>query len=1428
MQLDTRLTVNDYVAADSEEDDSSEEMPTPKGGGRARDERAPFQRANVLSRLTFSWISAMFKTGYKRPVEIDDLEYLPRRCFVDRATATFQEHWFAMKEESRSKQRAEKNKQLLQKSLLDDDDAAASADGVQTEHPPPNLLRALLSAFGGPFYRAAPLKVLSYGTGFAQVALVSAYLTEAQSTDENTAEFMSRALLCTALIFLNSLLGAFCDSQFDLYCEMVSVNMKAALCGEIYQKLLRVSKIDDSGQTLTLITVDMRKISWIMRGVLVLVLLPIEFVVTLVLLYLTLDWSVFVALAVQLATNTPIVSYTVRKIKGYQREIMGVRDSRMKLINEVFKSIQVLKMYGWVPSFDDKISRVRDNEVRLYRILQCSYKFMWFCWEVVPVLLALVSYAIFTANGGALTAQKAFVSLHLFYKLRGPIQRVPGIILGLIDAKVSLDRTTKFLVSKEIDPQTIEYPESGDVDADGPLIWCRDASLSWDAEGAVAALSDLNVAFERRSITMIVGETGSGKSALLQGLLGNLHRVRGSIHHSARSLDIAFSAQTAWIQNATIRENICFGREFDVDFYHKVVAMCALRDDLKILIAGDETEIGEKGVNLSGGQKQRLSLARAVYADADIFIFDDPLSAVDSHVAAHIFNECIAGHLLKRGKTVVLATHSIAFLDRADNVVVMERGKIAAQGTLQQLRAEDINFAAFAAPATDSDDGANDEEADDKKSDDRGAGKSPAASPRGGALAKHRRASADDGKLCDAEERREGRVDRAIYALYVRAGYGPLLLAAFLSVALIYLIFENTLDVYWLAHWADAIAEDGTARRSSWFYLGVYVGLRAIALLLLVAQIAIEILSRLKAARFFHKLLLRRVLNAPMSFFDTTPIGRVISRFSKDINAVDDSLTESFKDALRSTFGVVCNVAVTVMVIPWLLIPMVPLYGAYYLLQKYFLSTSRELKRLISISSAPIYSHFAETMAGSNTIRAFGRTPDFVRRNEERCDRNQQSTFALSCGYRWFGIRLHVISQSLVVMGGALCAVTKPSAGFIGIVLTMTQHITGTLNWFVDRVAQMEQDMVSVERIHQYSEQKGFVQEQSQIAEREHGPLPTEWPLSGEIAFRSVFMRYREGLPDVLRGLSFSVRGGERVGIIGRTGAGKSSLFATLLRLVEIERGRIEIGGEDIGAVELQELRSRISIIPQEPVLFSGDIRFNLDPFNPTTMSLAAFLSKHDAVHLLPTLKRLGVATVDGLHSVDSQSLTAREAEPVAALRAYLKASDEKLVDALRVSHCHHLLARNAERGRGGQSVLDIVVEENGGNFSVGERQLICLSRAIVRKSPILLLDEATSSVDAETDKAIQQTIRSVFEKQTILTIAHRIDTILDYDRILIMDNGKKMEFDTPSALLCDEKSMFTQIVQESFGLDAENVQRFLKEHCESITPSEEAAVSAV
>eukprot|EP01083_Nonionella_stella_P070803 189645_1 len=1396
MTFETRLTSSDYIRAES---DGEDEKSTTKFDGKQPNKLLTVQQsANIFSKCTFSWLSSLFKTGNDKVIEIDDLHYLPKNSYMAKTLKVFHEHWDPQVQPNKGNTETINIKILNEPLMTQSEDA----DSDHNNHRKPNdnrLIKALLGAFGRPFLvHAAPFKLVTMARPFINVALISAFLSDAETLDSGK-EWFYRGLTYSFLIFVTNMLSEFLSTYGALYCEYTSMNVRSALMGACYEKVLALTDAarqeTTSGQIMTMITTDIRKITVTFSFLWYAITGPIQGIIALYLLYRCIGWSIFVALGIQIIIISPIKLYTSRQAQKWEKERMSVRDQRMKMINEVCKAINVIKMYGWIPSFTEQITRVRDNGVRIFKYLQCIYKSMWITWELAPLLLAVVSLSIYTSTGGILTVKKAFVSSMLFYKLREPLQHLPGLVLHLIYAKVSLDRIQKLLSANEMDRRLIEHlNDNTDV-----ALSCLNASFCWDDEGQVMALHDLNVEFKRGRMTMVVGATGSGKSAMLCSLLGFVTKTSGSVFYHGKHVQIGYSSQTPWILNATIKDNILFGKEYEQELYNKVIGICALQDDLEILIGGDLTEIGEKGINLSGGQKQRLSLARAVYSNADVFIFDDPLSAVDSRVANHLFTNCIQNHLLKHNKTVILATHAIHFLKNADHIIVMDQGRVSTTGTLQDLIDQNINLTSFIVHKKNaSDDAQNDDDDSDKTQCNNVELKDVSAT-----------SDKKKGKLIDDEERNGGRVSFNVYLHYATFAYGPLLFISFLFVALVYMIFENNLRVYWLATWSNSTSKSSTAH-GSWWYLGIYVAINCSSILVLVLLIIVELIVRVKAAKYFHALLLHKVLNAPMSFFDTTPVGRIISRFSKDINQIDDSLNESFKDSIRASFAIVTCMVSVVIVIPFLLLPMFPLFTMYYFLQRYYITTSRELKRLRSVLTGPIYSTFSETMSGTKIINSFQRDMDFMKITEDRVDQHQQVQYASFCASKWYGIRLSLISHTLVLFGAILCVATKPSAGYIGIILIMTTHVTGSLNWFVTRITTLEQDIVSVERIDQFTNE-AFEQEALEPIQS----LESAWPAKGCVEFRDVYMKYRSGLPDVLCGLSFTVHPGQRIGIIGRTGAGKSSLFATMLRLVEIERGNILIGGVDIASVALQTLRSKLCIIPQDAMLFSGDIRFNIDPFNPNQEVLEQFVLKFDGDHhLCKKLDKMGITNVKKLRDYDEEDkriLNDKEIEKVNRMKMYLDEYDNTLLDALKVSHCYALLTKNKNMCDT-ESILDMKVNENGSNFSVGERQLICLSRAVARKSSILLLDEATSSVDAETDRLIQQTIRDVFVDRTILTIAHRMDTILDYDRILIMDKGCVLEYDTPSNLLAHKNNMFSEIVQHAFGVDADSVQLYFNQ----------------
>jgi len=643
----------------------------------------------------------------------------------------------------------------------------------------------------------------------------------------------------------------------------------------------------------------------------------------------------------------------------------------------------------------------------------------------------------------------------------------------------------------------------------------------------------------------------------------------------------------------------------------------------------------------------------------------------------------------------------------------------------------------------------------------------------------------------------------------------------------------NTFAQFWLAFWSDSKMFGRSVTRTQWWWLDIYCAIQLGSLLTLFLSAVLALITRLKASRFLHEALLEKMLHAPMEFFDTTPIGRLINRFGRDMNAVDQTIPASMQSALRITVTMLATSIGVVVVTPWFFLAMLPMGVVYYFLQKYFISASRELRRLSTLMNSPIFSNFSESISGVDTLRSFGKFSEFSGKNKKMVDLDHQAYYPSVAANRWLAIRLELIGNALIGAAALFCAVTQPSAGLVGVALSTVMSVTQGLNWLVRMKAQLEQDIVSVERIDQYSNDTTPQEKPFEIPSTRPG---ADWPSSGEISFQNVWMRYRPELDFVLKGLSFDIAGGEKIGVIGRTGAGKSSLFVTLLRLVEVppvhrdEECRVLIDGVDVARLGLKDLRSRLSVIPQDPVLFTGTIRVNLDPFGERSDS--ELLDALKLSHCYEAMRRMAVELAikkerdeqqkkeKDLESAKkkkkggffSRSKKQREGEDqktrlLSEHNGSLNAEEDG--DTAKVEEVGHSLnasqfiddPRFAEL-----NPLDIVVEENGSNFSVGQRQLLCLARAIVRGSKILLLDEATSAVDPQTDQLIQQTIRRVFRNRTILTIAHRIDTILDYDRILIMDSGTVLEYDTPDALLSNAQSRFSEIVQESFGVNLEEV----------------------
>uniref|UniRef100_A0A8C1S9C6 ABC-type glutathione-S-conjugate transporter n=1 Tax=Cyprinus carpio TaxID=7962 RepID=A0A8C1S9C6_CYPCA len=920
---------------------------------------------------------------------------------------------------------------------------------------------------------------------------------------------------------------------------------------------------------------------------------------------------------------------------------------------------------------------------------------------------------------------------------------------------VSLKRIQDFLSHDELDPESVDRRNNASEYA----VSVVNGTFSW-AKQDQATLDNINVMVPQGSLLAVVGHVGCGKTSLVSALLGEMEKQEGQI--SIRG-SVAYVPQQAWIQNATLRDNILFGRPYVEQKYRCVLEACALTPDLEVLPGGDQTEIGEKGINLSGGQRQRVSLARALYSDADVYLLDDPLSAVDAHVAKHIFDKVIGPEGALKGKTRILVTHGISFLPQVDNILVMVDGRVSEMGSYQDLLKQNGAFAEFLRNYSLEDIIEDDEEEEfpeDALSNhtdmvdnepvvnearrqfmrQMSIMSNDLENPK--KMSRRRRCSERKhpesptekkelkvDKLIQAETTETGRVKFKVYWEYAKA-VGP-----FLSLFICFLYGCQSASAiganFWLSEWTNDAQHNRTQDQVS-MRVGVYAALGISQGALILANCLLcRAYSMLKAAHQTHLHMLHAILRAPQAFFEATPSGRVLNRFSKDVDTIDSVIPENI-DIWMRTFWYTVNVLIVCSALtPMFLIVIVPLMLFYWWVQRFYVATSRQLKRLESVSRSPIYSHFSETITGTSVIRAYGRNAAFVLMSDMKVDENQKSYYPGIVSNRWLGVRIEFIGNCIVLFAALFAVIGKDklSPGLVGLSVSYALQVTMSLNWMVRMTSDLESNIVAVERVKEYSE----TQTEAPWIVKDKQP-PPDWPPKGDVEFVDYSVRYREGLDLVLRNISLKVKGGEKIGIVGRTGAGKSSMTLCLFRLLEAADGEIVIDEVKISEIGLHDLRSKLTIIPQEPVLFSGTLRMNLDPFE--------------------------------------------------------KYSDEEVWKVLELSHLKKFVSNQTSK-------LELECSEGGENLSVGQRQLVCLARALLRKTRILVLDEATAAVDLETDDLIQSTIRTQFEDCTVFTIAHRLNTIMDYTRVLVLDKGQIAEFDTPTNLI-SQKGIFYGMAKDA------------------------------
>ncbi|KAF9901083.1 hypothetical protein EC991_006548 [Linnemannia zychae] len=1429
---------------------------------------SPLEYASSLySQLTFSWVNPLVYLGYKRPLQDTDLPYLE---VTDESHTTVQQ--FKLHQKS-----------TFYLSLFN---AIKYEILLQHIYATPALLLPLVAPYclnkivkyiecqecGAPTFE-------NYIWVFALLASTLLESIALQATcHAGRRIFVHVTSICNTAVFEKSI-------------RRKDVSAAAAATGKDDKDKSENNdeESDDANKPINvsnLIAVDIKKMEDTFCYIYEFYGFPLQFCMATVQLYNLLGVTAIIGATFMLIT-LPIPALLFSAVMKLFRGIMNTKDTRMDALNEMLSAIRIVKFFGWESKFVEKITAARENELAQTRksyIRMALAETVWFIVPLLNVVVLILTYTKFYGN--EMSASILFTTLSLFGIMRNSLNNMPWVFQNAMRASISLKRINRFLQEDDIVRDTTitkldtaaARKATSSTSASGsslPVIGFVNATFSWPNKevdnvsvkaaekkstwiqkvkakfskknialdettaDVVAAepeaiqerfqLKDLSIDFPVGKLSLLVGPTGSGKTALLLALLGELDRVEGQMFLPRLDYDdhrlstsggsgIAYVSQTAWLQNTTVRDNILFGKKFDQDRYDAVVEGCALVTDFEILEAGDMTEIGEQGITLSGGQKQRVSLARAIYSDARVLLLDDCLSAVDTHTGKHLF-QTLNGPLVE-GRTILMATHQVQLtLNSADLVVVLEKGRIIGAGTPEQaVNLGWIDNVSLTAPTSDN---GSEISTLDGEEEDNGPGKKVKKS-----------AAKKDGKLTEDEKKNEGAVSWKVYKAYFSASGGFFVWATVIGL----LAMNQALDMgqnIWFAHWTNQMSSSTGAMvmttyrsvapenlqasiRSAFapkngdeygamtmavfgkgtpssvdieFYLGIYVLLSFFTTLFYgLASLFIMVVPSIRGSRVLHEQLLRKVARAKVRFFDTTPMGRIVNRFSADIASIDDNVGRAFHHFLITVLTVIGIVIIISSNMPTFMIAAVFIVAIYIVIAMLYVPVSRDLKRLNSNSRSPILNHFSETLNGLITIRAYGFEQRFLAKNLVTLDNNNRTFLLLWSSNRWLHWRVDA-TGALVSFSTAMLILRNHDTiepGYAAMSMTYSLMFTMMVVWMIRIYAEIQINLNSVERVVEYMDL-----EEEPPAIIEGSRPPAAWPYAGEIVIDHLTMRYAPDTPDVIKDISFSIKAGEKVGVVGRTGSGKSTFAISLFRFMDPVKGSITIDGIDISKIGLQDLRSKLTIIPQDPILFKGTLRSNLDPFGELEdVDLWEALRRS---HLIPASSTQPTTTT-ATSAVGASATTSAEVSTAAASSSSAnKASSVK--DA----------AKDAapEIVDPSKITLDTAVKENGSNFSQGQRQLISLARALVRKSKIIIMDEATASVDFETDLKIQTTIREEMADATILTIAHRIRTIADFDRVLVMNAGEVAEFDKPLTLMRKEGGLFKSMCERSTELDA-------------------------
>ncbi|KAL7411550.1 ABC protein [Mrakia frigida] len=1367
----------------------------------------PLATCSMFSYLTYSWCNPIMTLGYQRPLQPTDLWQMDPTRQASLLSANLDASWSRRQKEAQaynSDLAAGRIPVPLSLRIKWSLGGGGGGGGSREEkerswragegRKEPSLGWAIVEQFRLFYGLAVVFKVFGDTCQLMSPILAKAIIVYAQETYSAKAAgtplpSKGRGVGMALGMYLLTMCWSVLQHQVWWRGMTTGVLMRAALTCSVYKRALVLSNnsraVYSNGKLMNHLSTDISRIDYCAMWAPSIPSSIPQIVICTLLLCLQIGPSALAGIAFFFII-IPLQSWTMQLSIKVRMNSMTYTDQRSKILQELLGAMRVIKYFTFERPYAKKIDDLRAAELRGIRTLLMIRATNTAVAFSLPVISAVIALCCYIGLGNELDPAKVFTAISLFQLLRQPLMLLPTALSAATDAYAACHRLTGLYEAETMD--TTLSTDSSQKEAlvvDGAEFeWVglpeeteeektkkeKKKPSSLETQDFVASdpfrIRDLSLSIEKGSLVAICGPVGSGKSSLLQGLIGEMKRVSGTVTFNGR---VAYCPQSAWIMNATVRENILFGRPFDEARYWKVVEEACLLPDYEMLPSGDMTEIGEKGINLSGGQKQRCNIARALYFDADVILFDDPLSAVDAHVGRSLFQGAIVNGLRARGKTIILVTHALHFLPFVDRVLTLENGVVVEDGTYDELVVNQGPFSRlmkeFGGAAEEEDEEEKEAEAEaiegiDSKMEKKRDGLTRMMSVQEVVEVDEKRedevrqqeteeaevARKVEGKLILDEKRETGTIKSSVYSTFSKAGYGNVLIPSILLLCVL-MQGSQTLGSYWIVWW-----QADHWNRSAGFYMALYAALGITqALMTLVLGLTMAFFN-FYASRNLHKNAVHRVFFAPSSFFDTVPLGRIMGVFGKDFDTIDNILPESLRNVVMTVSNVIGSIILITVFEYYFIIAAIFVIVGYVYFQRYYQKSGRELKRIDSMLRSLLYSHFSESLSGLATIRAYGEAERFVKENELRMDVEDRAYILYTTTQRWLAIRLDAIGSLLILAVALLVSVGSSgiSPSQTGLLLTYTVSLVQMFGMLTRQTAEVENNMNGAERITSYTD---HAVPQEAAYEREDTQPPPSWPEAGQIEMKDVFMSYRAGLPSVLKGINLSIKGGEKIGVVGRTGAGKSSIMSALFRLVELSSGSISVDGVDISTIGLRNLRESIVIIPQDPLLFSGTIRSNLDPF-----------SVYDDIRLWDAMKRA--------HLVGSESESTDDASP-----------EERFS-------------------------LDTVIEEEGNNLSVGQRSLVSLARALVREEArIVILDECTAAVDLETDSKIQQTIRTELKEKTLLCIAHRLRTIIFYDRILVLDGGRVAEFDTPLALFSDENSIFHSMCVKS-SISADEIAR--------------------